>query len=209
MYDIIIAGAGGCGREVAELAQSAFSSEKYRIKGFLSDDLTVLDDFSDVRLPLLGTIVDHLVMPQERFLLAVGSPAGRRKIAECLEAKGAQFISLIHPTAQILPSAKIGKGTIVYPFVFVGSHACIEDFCLLNVASVCGHDAVVGRFSVLSPSAHVLGKAGLGEECFLAAHTTLAPKKSLGDRAVVSANSAALRNAKEDAFIMGVPGKNM
>ena len=32
MYDIVIAGAGGCGREVYEMALDTFSPDEYRIK---------------------------------------------------------------------------------------------------------------------------------------------------------------------------------
>lgn len=211
MLDLVIVGAGGCGREVYDMAEASFSKKEYQIKGFLSDDLTILDRFPEIKnkTPLLGKITEHIVEPNERFLLAIGSPAGRKKVSEILLAKGAEFLSLIHPSAQISSFALMGKGIIVYPFVFVGNSATIKDFCLLNVSSVCGHDSLIEKFSVLCPGAAVLGGAQLGEAGFMAANTTLAPGKKLGQRTIVSANSAALRNAADDAFIIGVPGKNM
>ena len=211
MYDLVIVGAGGCGREVYEMALETFSPQEYHIKGFLSDDRTVLDGFPDLRadVPIIDTIVDYEVKPQDRFLLAIGDPAGRKLVAGRMKAKGAQFLQLIHPTARVFATAVLGEGTIVYPFVFLSSYVRVGDFCLFNAYSGCGHDAVIGDFSVFCPFAVVLGFGQLGEGCFLSTHAMLAPKKKLGRNVVVSANSSALRNAEDDTFICGVPGKNM
>lgn len=211
MYDIVIAGAGGCGREVFEMAQEVFPADQYRIKGFLSDVGDELDDFPELkeRFPVIGKIIDYEVQPQDRFLLAIGSPEGRKLVAERLLARGAEFLTLVHPTACVFPSASLGSGVIVYPFATVSAYVQVQDFCLLNAYAACGHDAVIGKFSVLCPQSLVLGNAVLGEECFIATHATVAPKKQMGNRVVVSANSSALRDAEDDAFILGVPGKEM
>lgn len=208
MLNIIIVGAGGCGREVYEMAKETFSSEEYQIIGFLSDQPDDLDDFHlDVKI--LGSIKEYNVQENDRFLLAIGDIAGKKKVVTELKNKGAKFLSLIHPAARIFSSAKLGEGVIVYPFVLVSSHAKIGDFCLLNVYSGCGHDAVMGDYSVLCPYAVLLGWTEIGCECFIATHATVAPKKKLGKGTKVSANSAALRDAPEDSFICGVPGKIM
>ena len=52
MYDVIIVGAGGLGREVCEMAEDLYAdSSEYRLKGFLSDVLDVLDGY-ETSVPL-------------------------------------------------------------------------------------------------------------------------------------------------------------
>ena len=208
MRNILIAGAGGCGREVWEMALTIFPEDEYHLKGFLSDDLTVLDSFPEIsaRTPVIGTIIDYEVQEDDYFLLAIGSPGGRRLVAERLKAKGAKFLTMVHPTAQISPLAKIGQGTIIYPFCLVTNMVQLGEFCLLNAYAGCGHDAEVGAYSVLCPHATVLGYTSMGEECFLGTSAMAGPKKKFGNRVTISANSAALRSAPDDAFICGVPG---
>lgn len=206
MLDIIIVGAGGFGREVYEMAKEIFVEPEYKIRGFLSDDLEVLDGFN-LDIPILGTIKDYKVCPNDRFLVAIGSVDGKKKIVEFLKAQEARFLSLVHPEAKIFSSAVIGEGSIIYPYAFVSSNVKIGDFCLLNAFAGCGHDAVVGDYSVLCPYSVLLGWASIEEESFIATHATVGPKVKLGKRAKVSANSAALRSAADDAFICGVPGK--
>ena len=208
MLNIIIVGAGGCGREVYEMAKVVFPVEEYENKGFLSDDLEALGDLQ-LDVPILSTIVDYQPQPADRFLLAIGDVQGRRKVALALKERGAQFLTLVHPRAEISESAELGEGVIVYPFAFVSCQVKLDDFCLLNAYAGCGHDAQVGAFSVLCPYAAVLGGAVLAEMVFLATHVTVAPKKRVGIGAVVSANTSVLRNVPAEGFVCGVPGKNL
>ena len=205
MYDIVIVGAGGCGREVYEMAEDTFSPDEYRIKGFLSDYAV---DIS-TPAPIIGSIKDYAPQENERFLLALGAPQDRKNIAEKLKSRGAKFITLIHPLAKVSRRAQLGEGVIMYPFSMINTNVKVGDGCLFNAYSGCGHDAVVGAYSVFAPAALALGGAQVGECSFLSTHSMLAPKKKLGDGGVIAANSAALRNAPEGAMVIGVPGKNM
>ena len=209
MLDIVIAGAGGCGREVYEMALEIYSADGYQIKGFLSDFSDDLDKFPDIqqKAPIVGTIKNYSPRPNERVIVAIGEPKGRRKVIEILQDRGAQFISLIHPAARVSPTAVLGEGIVIYPFATVDCYAKIEDFCLLCAYAACGHDATIGMYSVLAPYAIALGFSVVGADCFLAAHSTLAPKKSIGNGTVISANSVALRNAPERSFVYGALGR--
>lgn len=207
MYNIIIIGAGGMGREAVEVAEDAFAgNEKYRIKGFLSDILDVLDGFSP-GYPLLGTIKDYAVNENDRFVLAIGDVAGRRRIAEDILARGGKFLTLIHPTAKVFRTSTLGQGVIVFPFAYVGADAKVGDFCLINSYAGCGHDVVLGKFSEQCPYSALSGGVQTGEECFFGVHSVVAPKTKLGNRVVVSQGSAVQKDHDDDALLVGVPAK--
>ncbi|GAJ11396.1 unnamed protein product, partial [marine sediment metagenome] len=46
MYNIIIVGAGGFGREVYLWAKDSFSKDQYKIKGFLDDNPKILNNYN-------------------------------------------------------------------------------------------------------------------------------------------------------------------
>lgn len=207
MFDIIIIGAGGMGREAVEVAEDAFGGNPaYRIKGFLSDVLDVLDGFSP-GYPLLGSIKDHVVNETERFVLAVGDVPGRRKIAEDILARGGKFLTLIHPTAKVFRSSTMGQGVIVFPFAYVGANAQVGDFCLINSYAGCGHDVILGKFSEQCPYSALSGGVQTGEECFFGVHSVVAPKTKLGNRVIVSQGSAVQKDRGDDVLLVGVPAK--
>ena len=201
MIDVIILGAGGMGREVADLFEDVFDTENFRLKGFLSD--------YDTGVETIGTIKDYQVQDNDRFILAIGDVAGRRKVAEDILLRGGKFINFIHPSAKILRSAKIGEGVIIFPLAYIGANAEIGNFCLINTYAGCGHDVRLGNFSEQCPYSALAGGVITGEECFFAVHSVVAPKTVLGNRVVISQGSVTQKNQADDKIIIGVPGKSL
>ncbi len=210
MFDVVIVGAGGCGREVYEMALETYSPEEYRIKGFLSDIPTDLDAYPEIRrdADIVGTIRDYDVQENDRFLLAIGDVDGRKKVAEILKRRKAKFISLIHPQAVCFRSAVWGEGLILYRFAGLSANAKVGDFCLINAMATIGHDAEIRDYTVICPFAAIGGYAKIGEECFISTHATIAPRLLVGNKSCVSANSFVARNVLENSFVTGVPAKS-
>jgi sugar O-acyltransferase (sialic acid O-acetyltransferase NeuD family) len=203
---IVIVGAGGFGREVLHWARDAWPDHAAKIAGFLSADPDRLDGHASC-LPILGDPSAFEPLPSDGLLLAIGIPGARRRVAELLLAKGARFLTLIHPTAIVVPSASVAEGAIVCPFAIVSDAVRIGRFALVNYHSSLGHDASAGDFSVLSPYATLGGGAAIEEEVFLGMHATVGPGKRIGSQSKVSANSAALSDAPAGSLVHGVPGR--
>ena len=203
---ILIVGAGGFGREVLQWARDAWPTATARIAGFLSSDAGALEGL-DCGLGVLGSPDDYRPTPGDRLLLAIGIPYVRRTVAESLLAKGAEFLTLIHPTAIVTPSATIGLGSILCPFSLASDSCRLGRFSLMNYHSSLGHDATAGDFSVLSPYATLGGHAHIEDDVFLGLHSSVGPGKTVGARSKVSANSCVLATAPADSIIYGVPGR--
>lgn len=201
---IVIVGAGGFGREVLLWAGDAWPDHAADIAGFLSADPAL-----PVPLPILGDPATFVPDAGDGLLLAIGIPQVRRRVAEALLARDAKFLTLVHPTAMVAPSAAIGAGSILCPYSIASDAARLGRFTLINYHSSLGHDASAGDFSVLSPYATLGGGAAIAEDVFLGLHASIGPAKNVGPRSKVSANSAALADAPEDSIVFGVPGKLM
>jgi len=206
MYDIIIVGAGGFGREVNLWAKDSFSKDQYKIKGFLDDNPRILDNY-DMDVGIIGDLNSYEIKNQDRFLFAIGDIDVKKRLVARLKKKGAKFLTLIHPTAIVVNTAKIGQGVIICPFVTVGDHAQLDDFVILNVYSSCGHDSKIGKYCILSPYAAATGFSILEDEAFLGTHSTVIPGKKVGYRSKVSANSVVMRDVPSNKIVFGVPGK--
>lgn len=210
MLDIVIVGAGGCGREVYEMALETFSPQEYRMKGFLSDIATDLDPYPEIKseMGIIGSIVDYEVQENDRFLLAIGDVEGRKKVAKLLKQRGAVFLSLIHPSAVCSRYAVWGEGLILYRLSGLSTCAKVGDFCLINSGASVGHDVSIGDYSVLCPYAAIGGGTIIEDECFISTHATIAPKLTIGRNSCISANSFVSRRVPENSFVTGNPAKN-
>jgi len=202
--DVVIIGAGGFGREVL---QYAIDIGRFEIKGYLDDrnpgELRVPHG-----LPILGTVAGYVPDPGEKFLLAVGNPATRSRIAARFLALGASFETIIHPKAYVSSTATIGVGCIVAPFASVGASAAIGDFSQVHFYASSAHDSVVGRFSALSPYAVVNGGSSLGEGVFLGTRATVNPMKAVGSHSKVAAGAVVYQDVPAWSLAAGNPAKS-
>lgn len=203
---IFIVGGGGFGREAFNWVRDAWPTASAKVAGFLSADGDLLDGHNSA-IPIMADPADF--QPDEgcAFVLGIGIPQVRRHVAESLLSRGATFLTVVHPTAIVAPTAVVGDGSIICPYAIVSDAANLGKFTLVNFHSSLGHDAATGDFSVLSPYAALGGGARIGADTFLGLHASVGPGKRLGPRTKVSANSAALSDAPADALIFGVPGR--
>lgn len=202
---ILIVGAGGFGREVLQWVRDAWPVESTLIAGFLSADADRLNGRA-CPLPILTDPGRFEPEPGDALVLAIGIPEIRRQVAEDLASRGGEFLTLIHPTAIVAPTASIGNGSILCPYAIVSDSATVGRFGLLNYHSSLGHDATIGDYAVLSPYATLGGSSHIGDDVFIGLHASVGPGKRIGPRSKVSANSAALCDTPADSLVHGVPG---
>jgi len=208
MLEIVIIGAGGFGRELAQLLGDCVSPDEYRLKGFLGRATTTADA-AGLAAPLLGDPQLYVPQRDDRLVLAIGEIEARRRTVESLASRGGQFLTIRHPTACVAASARIGQGAVLYPYSVVSHAAVLDDFVHLNYYASMGHDARAGRFCLLAPYATLNGGSVLEDEVYLSTHVTIAPQVRVGCRSKVSANSAVMKDVPPGRFVFGVPGRQM
>ena len=200
---ILIVGAGGFGREVFHWVRDAWADRATLCGGFLAADPAS----TPCPLPIVGDPETFEPRPGDTLLLAIGIPLVRRRVAERLLARGAEFTTLVHPTAIVAPTASLGTGAIICPGAVVSDCARVGRFGLVNYHASLAHDASADDFAVLSPYATLAGGARVAADAFLGLHASVGPGVTVGTRSKVAANSCALADAPADSLILGVPGR--
>jgi len=206
VYNIIIVGAGGFGREVYLWTKDSFPDDQYKIKGFLDDNPKILNNYN-MDIGIIGNLDNYEIKNRDRFLFAIGDIDVKKHLVTKLKGKGAKFLTLIHPTAIVVDTAKIGEGAIICPFCLVSDNVRLDDFVMMNAYSSCGHDARIGKYCILSSYTAIAGFAVLEDEVFLGLHATIIPGKRVGCKSKVSANSVVMRDVPSNKIVFGVPGK--
>ena len=191
---IIIVGAGGFGREIACWLEHSAPTTGVRIAGFLDDTMAPAAALrADYPYPLLGAITDYAPDPQHELIVAIGDPRAKLRIGGALAARGARFYNMIHPTALVARTARLGKGLIMFPYTIVSSNAVVGDFVTINAFGGVGHDAVVGDGTTLCAQVDVTGHVTLGEGVFVGSNASILPRVQVGDYAVIGAGTVVLR----------------
>jgi sugar O-acyltransferase (sialic acid O-acetyltransferase NeuD family) len=205
MTRLIVATAGGFGRELAAYARDA----GFEVAGFLHD----LDaypgslDGVDLGAEVLGTTTSYEPREDELVAIGLGDVGPRRQLAEHLIARGAQLATIVHPTAWVAPTARLGAGVAVAPFAYIGPDVRVGDLTLLNTFSSISHDTVVGRCCVFAPYAVATGRVTLEDEVFLATHSVVTPRRRVGARSAVSAGSVVFQDVPPESLVAGNPAR--
>jgi sugar O-acyltransferase (sialic acid O-acetyltransferase NeuD family) len=205
MQRIVVAGAGGFGREVMAWVRDCEAAGRLPpLGGFIDDRVEAVPE-QDVTS--LGTLSDYVPRQGDRFIVAVGSPPDKRKLVETLRVRGAQYASLVHPNVVLTSSTSVEEGLIMCPFSMATANVHLGPFLTLLSFSGFGHDARAGSYCTVSSHVDVMGYAELGNEVFVGSGARIMPKVSVGDGARIGAGALVMRPVKPGTTVYSAPAK--
>ena len=145
MKRLIILGAGGYGKTVADVAAQLGYTEIF----FLDDQRTGEN--------ILGTCEDFakFIDIDMELYPAFGNNEYRMRWLKHLLDAGAAVPSFIHPRAYVSPRAIIGTGSVVLPMAVVNTGVTVGTGCIINIGALIDHDSVIGDGTHLAPGAIV------------------------------------------------------
>lgn len=131
---LIILGAGGYGRTVADVAAQ---SGAYDEIVFLDDNSTVPDV-----IDICANISAHLEINTHVYP-AFGNNEGRISWLNRLAELDAQIPSLVHARAYVSPTAVLEDGVVVMPGAIVNTGVTVKRGCIINCGAIVDHGCVL------------------------------------------------------------------
>ena len=189
MTDVIIIGAGGHGKVVADIVRARGD----KILGFLDDSAQ----------GALGKISDYGKFYCVEFVVAIGDNRARKQIAGMLE--NVKWYTPIHPTAIISPSAVIGEGTVVMPGAVINADAKVGRHCIINTTAVVEHDCKIGDFCHISVGAKLGGTVRTGEGTMIGIGAAVRNNTEICKWCTVGAGAVVVKPINAAGVYVGVP----
>lgn len=155
---------------------------------------------------LEGKIEDH-VEKIENYFVATGDNLMREKITnKIIKNTGKYPVNLIHPTAWVSKTAKLGYGNLVLPRAVIHTNARIGNGCIINTNSTIEHDNYLGDYTQIAPGVTLCGYVKIGDYCFVSANATVISDKNIANKTVVGAGAVVTTDiVEEDCLFAGVP----
>jgi sugar O-acyltransferase (sialic acid O-acetyltransferase NeuD family) len=167
---LLVVGAGGHGRSVAEAAEL---SGQFELVGFLDDALPVGEIV--LGIPVLGPVASMAIQraAADQAIVAVGNNTVRERLMQQLTAVGFEWATVVHPRAIMSPRAVLGAGSAVMAGAIVGTEARLGVGIIVNCGAVVDHHATVEDYGHLGVNASMAGGTVLGRGAWMQAGAAL------------------------------------
>ncbi len=199
---LYVYGAGRHGKVVADVVRAA------GLPGFAG---FVDDDPARAGVGVLSAeVLEARRLSGDTLAVALGvgeNSAAREALYHALKAKGVCFPVVVHPSAVVAPSARLGEGTVVMAGAIVNPDARVGVGCIVNTGAVIEHDVVLEDFAVVAPNATTGGGSSVGRLSRLGLGAVLLPDVRIGRRVEVGAGAVVTRDVPDDVVAFGVPAR--
>lgn len=131
-YRLIILGAGGYGRTIADIAAQ------------LGYSVFFLDDNSDGSA-VIGKCADYREYIDDTTFLYPAFGDNRRRLDWILHilGNGGCIPTLVHPSAYVSPKAIVKMGTAILPNAIINTGCEVECGCIINCGAIVDHDCIL------------------------------------------------------------------
>jgi acetyltransferase EpsM len=142
-----------------------------------------------------------------QYLVSIGKNEMRAACFQRALDHGLVPVTLVHPSAVIAESARLGAGTVVMPRVVINADAQIGKNCIVNTGAVVEHDCLVGDHVHLSPGVLLGGGVTVHSLAHLGIGAIALPGAEIGERSVVGAGAVVLHSVPAGATVVGIPAR--
>lgn len=204
MKKVLIVGAGGHAKVVADILQQA---TEYEVIGLI--DKKGAEGFWNI--PVVGTDDDlrrvHTEMNVDYAFVALGNGQLREKVTERVVTAGYELITVISQYATISKRVKIGMGTVIMPGAVINADVVIGEGCIINTNASIDHEGIIGDYTHVAPGCALSGKVTVGRQCLLGTGSRVIDGINIGDNVVLGAGAVAVKHIKGNCTTVGVPAR--
>lgn len=208
MKHLIIIGVGVLSDIVHEYALKSYSYNKeWDFKGYLYGDNDSQKDI-EKKKPL-AHYGQYVIQGDDVFVCSYFDNRNRKMASLFMKEKNANFVNVIHPSANIFSSAVLGVGNVIGAFTTISSNVTIGNMNFIQDQCNIGHDSNIGDYNHLFVNTILSGNNKVANETSLYTCSLLFPGIRVGNSAIVSAGSVVMRHVKDCVTVMGNPAKKV
>ncbi len=197
---LVIIGAGGHGKVIADIAVK----NGYRNICFVDDSVAG----ACMGIPIVGTTekIKSLNDGGTDFIIAIGNNESRKAFAEKFSVN---WISLIHPSAQIAMNVTIGNGTVIMANAVVNVGSAVGKHCIINTGAIVEHDNVIEDYVHIAPRVTLGGTVRVGKLTHVGIATTVNNNLEICENTMIGAGTVVVSNVEQCGTYIGVPARKL
>ena len=210
--DLVVVGAGGFGRETVDAVRAMNASgASWRLLGYI-DENPSLAGTRVGGVPVLGGTRELSNLPNAFVVVSTGRPdnyVSRPRIVRELGLPAERYATIVHPSAAVSASSRIGSGSVLLACVVltsavtIGSHVAVMPHVTLT------HDDVIEDFATLASGVCLGGQAHVGRAAYLGAGALIREGRTIGSCALVGMGAVVTADVPAREVWAGVPARRL
>ncbi len=202
-------GAGGHAKGVIEILRQTGG---YDIVGLL-DANPGLWQSEVMNIPVLGgdDLLPHLYAQGIRHAFigvgGVGDTRPREELYRRVRAMGFEVAAVVHPSAVIAQSARIGHGPTIMAQAVINADAVMGEDVIINTGAIVEHDCVIGDHVHVATGARLASTVSVGDGSHVGVGASIRQGVRVGRRAIVGAGAAVVEDVPDGVVVVGVPAR--
>lgn len=200
---VVILGGGGH----AAVVESALSQTGCSVAAVLDDSLPTGTKIIEAEVSGKISQLSEFKGGSDQVHIAIGSNEARLTLARFARKEGFQLKTIVHPTAFVDPSAKLGEGVFVAAGAFIGPRAEIGDGVIINTHASVDHDCKVGEYSHICPGTILAGAVAVGPLTTVGAGSVVKPLVKIGANDLIGSGSVVVKNIGNNTVSYGNPAE--
>lgn len=207
---LVVVGAGGLGREVVETVRAVNAvSSTWNLHGFIDDDTSLPSEIDGV--PVLGTTSALSEMPPDvSVAVCVGRPGrnwSRKQVVATLDLPADRHATIVHPSAIIPPTSRLGVGSIVLAGVIATTAVTVGAHVVVMPGTILTHDDLVGDFVTFGAGVRLAGGVTVQEGAYLGAGALVREDRTIGRWSLVGMGAAVTTDIPAGEVWAGIPAR--
>jgi len=203
---LCIYGVGGFGREALACYKDQFGLDSKEI----SSSVIFMDDNPEVK----GTVISGVIVCAKTdidfydydFFIAVGDPSIRKQMVDSLPSD-VSFATIIHPSAVVSESVRIGVGSIITANCVLTCDINVGKHAHFNLHSTVGHDTVIGDYFTTAPAVNISGNCHIDNMVYFGTNACIKQGLNVTQNVTIGMGGVVVKDINESGVYIGAPCK--